>query len=421
MVRDSPRTTRQRALVASLAFALAVGTATVPSARADDLKHKKHKVERGITSARADLEDSSHAANQARQRLASAQAQLSSAKQKLAATRGQLTAAQVLDTRMQAELVTAREDLDRATAELELGIRRADEQRATVGRYAADASQRVNPQLLGLVSMMNADDPNDLASGMKTADNVMNREQTVLEDLRRARTLLKVEERKVQTAKDAVAAKRKAAADNLVLRQKLEQQAADDEQSVLDLVSERAKARRSAESAKRSDQAELVKLKKENERIASMLAARARRATNQGNGGSSSHGGGPLLRPNDGYVTSPFGYRVHPIFGYYSLHDGTDFHAPCGTPLRAAGNGRVISEYFQTAWGNRLILDLGRINGHGVAVIYNHLSSYRVGNGAHVSRGETVGYAGTTGFSTACHLHFTVMVDGKPQDPMNWF
>ncbi len=87
------------------------------------------------------------------------------------------------------------------------------------------------------------------------------------------------------------------------------------------------------------------------------------------------------MRPVPGYVTSPFGWRRHPIYGYWGLHDGTDFHAPCGTPLQAAGNGRVISEYYQSAWGNRLILDLGRVRGHGVAVIYNHISGYRAHTG----------------------------------------
>ncbi|MEP6815768.1 MAG: peptidoglycan DD-metalloendopeptidase family protein [Marmoricola sp.] len=414
MVRHLSRSTRQRTLVAAVAFALAAGTALVPAAQADDLKHKKHKVERSIKGARANLEESSNAAYQARRRLDQARTQLDVAQQKLASTRGRLTAATVLDARMQAELVQAREDLDRATTGLEVGIQRVKDQRATVGRYAADASQRVDPQLLGLVAMVNADNPSDLATQMKTAGNIMNREHRVLEDLRQARTLLKVKEQKVQAARDAVAVKRKAAADNLVVRQQLERQAADDEQSVSHLVAARAKARRTAAAAKASDQAELGRLKKENDRIAAILAARARHSVSQGNGG-------PLLRPTNAYVTSPFGWRVHPIYGYRSLHDGTDFAAGCGTPLLASGNGTVVSEYFQTAWGNRLIVDLGRIRGHGVSVIYNHLSGYRVGAGAHVTRGETVGLAGTTGWSTGCHLHFTVMVDGVAQDPMSWF
>ena len=82
---------------------------------------------------------------------------------------------------------------------------------------------------------------------------------------------------------------------------------------------------------------------------------------------------------------------MHPIYDYWGLHDGTDFHAPCGTPERAAGSGTVISEVWSDVYGNRLYLDLGQVNGKNMTVVYNHLSSYRVGTGAHVRRGETVG------------------------------
>jgi murein DD-endopeptidase MepM/ murein hydrolase activator NlpD len=111
---------------------------------------------------------------------------------------------------------------------------------------------------------------------------------------------------------------------------------------------------------------------------------------------------------------------MHPIYHYWGLHDGTDFHAPCGTHLRAAGAGHVISEVWSDVYGHRLYLDLGRVNGKNMTVVYNHASSYRVGTGARVSRGETLGYAGTTGWSTGCHLHFTVLLDGNPVDPMHY-
>ena len=208
--------------------------------------------------------------------------------------------------------------------------------------------------------------------------------------------------------------KRKAAAENLVLRRRLETKAAEAEDAVTALVHARRTAQDAALRAKHADERTLRKSKREARRISRMLAARAHHSVNEGN-----HG--PLMRPVPGYVTSAFGWRRHPIYGYWGLHDGTDFHAPCGTPLQASGNGRVISEYYQSAWGNRLILDLGRVRGHGVAVIYNHISGYRAHTGQVVRRGETLAYAGTTGWSTACHLHFTVMVDGQPRDPMGWF
>ena len=124
--------------------------------------------------------------------------------------------------------------------------------------------------------------------------------------------------------------------------------------------------------------------------------------------------------PVAGSVTSPYGYRVHPIYGYYSLHDGTDFGAGCGQPLWAVAGGTVTDEYYSSVWGNRLYLSLGNVNGKNVTVIYNHLSGYRASVGEGVARGETVGYVGTTGWSTGCHLHFTVLVNGDPVDPMGW-
>ena len=95
-----------------------------------------------------------------------------------------------------------------------------------------------------------------------------------------------------------------------------------------------------------------------------------------------------------GAVTSPFGYRRHPIYGYWGLHDGTDFSAPCGTPNRAAGSGTVISRYWSDVYGNRLYLDLGQVNGKNMTVVYNHLSGYTASTGERVSRGEVVGYGG---------------------------
>ncbi len=415
MVRNFPATTRQRVLVAAIAFAVAAAPAAAPLAHADDLKHKKHKVEQRVKAAKADLEDSSQAAHKARRALLAARTQLHQARTTLASTTGKLVAAQALDKQMQQELVQAEVALSQARDDLRAGRQKVKEQQLLLGQMASESMQQADPQLIGLWAMLKAQNPSDLTTQLKTVGNLMDREHTALDGLKTARTLLAVKESNVQDAKQRVEAKRKAAAENLVLRQRLEKKAAAAEDAVTTLVRSRRTAQDAALRAKESDEATLRKSKREAARISRMLAARAHKSVNQGNGG------GPLLRPVTGYVTSSFGWRKHPIYGYWGLHDGTDFHAPCGTPLRAAGNGRVISEYYNSAWGNRLILDLGRVRGHGVAVIYNHISGYRAHTGSVVRRGDTVAYAGTTGWSTACHLHFTVMVDGKPQNPLGWF
>ena len=137
-------------------------------------------------------------------------------------------------------------------------------------------------------------------------------------------------------------------------------------------------------------------------------------------GGYTGPTGGLLMRPVNGPITSPYGYRINPVMHYYGLHDGDDFGAACGTPIWAAGNGHILSEYYSDVWGHRLFLNLGLINGKNVTVIYNHLSAYRTHVGQAVSRGQVVGLIGTTGWSTGCHTHMTVMVNGVAVNPAAW-
>jgi murein DD-endopeptidase MepM/ murein hydrolase activator NlpD len=128
-----------------------------------------------------------------------------------------------------------------------------------------------------------------------------------------------------------------------------------------------------------------------------------------------------LLRPVAGPVTSPFGRRFHPIRHVWKLHDGTDFGAPCGTPIRAAADGRVVRRFFNSGYGNRLMIDHGTLGGRGIVTGYNHATRYVVGVGDIVRRGQTVGYVGSTGLSTGCHLHLMLWVNGGLSNPMGYF
>ena len=108
---------------------------------------------------------------------------------------------------------------------------------------------------------------------------------------------------------------------------------------------------------------------------------------------------------------------MHPIYHYWGLHDGTDFGAGCGSRCTRSAAGTVITAYYSSVYGNRLYLDLGMVNGKYLTVIYNHLSGYARRVGQNVARGEVLGYVGNTGWSTGCHLHFTVMVNGTAVTP----
>ena len=111
--------------------------------------------------------------------------------------------------------------------------------------------------------------------------------------------------------------------------------------------------------------------------------------------------------------------RFHPIYQFWRLHSGRDYAAPCGSPVRAAASGTVILAGSAGGYGNRVVIDHGLVSGESLATTYNHLRSIRTWGG-HVSRGETIGYEGSTGSSTGCHLHFETLENGEFVDPRKW-
>lgn len=114
---------------------------------------------------------------------------------------------------------------------------------------------------------------------------------------------------------------------------------------------------------------------------------------------------GGYIRPVDATVTSNYGWRIHPTLHYRKLHDGMDFGAACGTPVKAVAAGTVVKAEYAGSSGKRLEID----HGNGVVTGYFHLQSFDAKVGDTVSQGETVGQVGSTGRSTGCHLHFAKM------------
>lgn len=126
----------------------------------------------------------------------------------------------------------------------------------------------------------------------------------------------------------------------------------------------------------------------------------------------------PLSRPLPGNptVTSGFGSRPDPFLGVMALHTGIDFRADPGEPIHVTGAGVVIASGRQGGYG--LCVDID--HGNGVVTRYGHMSGIAVANGQHVKLGDTIGYAGSTGRSTATHLHYETRVAGEPVDPTAW-
>jgi murein DD-endopeptidase MepM/ murein hydrolase activator NlpD len=150
-------------------------------------------------------------------------------------------------------------------------------------------------------------------------------------------------------------------------------------------------------------------LERESNEIQALLASSAASA-----GAPSSYGGGQFAWPAPGSLISPYGYRVHPIFGDRRLHTGIDIGAPYGATVVAAEGGVVAYVGTMSGYGNVVVVD----HGGGIATTYNHLSGFSVGSGQSVGRGQPIALVGCTGYCTGPHLHFEVRISGSPVDPM---
>lgn len=131
-------------------------------------------------------------------------------------------------------------------------------------------------------------------------------------------------------------------------------------------------------------------------------------------------GKGTLSAPVKGDVvmSSSFGNRINPVTGAGGeFHTGQDFAVQCGREVYAAAGGKVIfAGWHQFGGGNRVEID----HGNGMVTTYNHNSAIKVTVGQQVSRGELLALAGTTGNSTGCHVHFEVLLNSKPVNPIAW-
>lgn len=127
-----------------------------------------------------------------------------------------------------------------------------------------------------------------------------------------------------------------------------------------------------------------------------------------------------FMKPIGGRITSPFGWRTHPIFNSRTFHSGVDIAGPNRGSIRASNSGKVIYSGWYGGYGKVVILDHGVVSGRPTTTLYAHMSSIRVGQGQFVKKGEVVGYEGTTGYSTGPHVHFEVRINGKPNNPLNY-
>jgi murein DD-endopeptidase MepM/ murein hydrolase activator NlpD len=413
------------------------------AARPPDPAAKKKQLDAQLGQQKADLDDASDQLGKSVAAYNQAVTKYQAVQVRYANAQGQLAAAKAADAVAAGKLVAAEAALRTAAAEVAAGEQLIAKRRAVAGRAVRSAYQQQNG-LVGLSIALSGAAPADIATGMQVQRNVFGIQSNAIADLNTAQAELASKQVKVAAAEKAAETARAEAAATVKKVTDLTKQVAADRAEAAAVAAVKLTAFQAAEKEKNTELAQYNSLLRERNRVQQMLIAQAkaekaaaarRKAAAEAAERAKARkehrpprnvpdpvptGDGRLAYPVSSYITSPYGMRFHPVLHIWKLHDGTDFRAPCGTPVRAAADGVVTDKYYNGGYGNRLFVSHGVIGGHSITTVYNHLSKYKAHVGERVRRGEIIAWSGTTGYSTGCHLHFMVYKDGNVVNPMGW-
>ncbi len=436
------RATVALTLLASMAGAGALSPATSVASDGrdghDGLHRHQHRVETRIDARRTDLDEISNRLLRAQARVDAAVGDLAQARADLAALQAQVSQATQVDHEVQLRLEQAIVLLRNARSDLARGKTDVETKRSELVGYAVSSYQNADLGGLDLGIGLDVGTSQEAVDTAQDIESVVAKQTVALQRLQAGEVLLTLTEQRVEDTKLAVQQRRQEAADNLRTLQGLEAQASGAARSVRGRVAALRTEQDRVAAAKQDELRRIDELQHERADIEDRLRAIAKRRARRhhttiataaaaappaptASPAPADKSGGYLGYPvTDTYITSPYGMRLHPILHIWELHDGTDLHADCGTAVYAAAAGTVTEEYYNAGYGNRLMVDHGYVRGVSLATSYNHLTSFVAGVGAHVARGQLIAYSGTTGYSTACHLHFMVYVNGTTVDPVTW-
>jgi murein DD-endopeptidase MepM/ murein hydrolase activator NlpD len=255
-----------------------------------------------------------------------------------------------------------------------------------------------NGQVNYLEVLFGASDFNDFANRMDLLKRIARQDIELVDQVKAVKQLIATKHTELETDRASILNLEKQAQ----VQKEIAESRRKEEQVKLDMALHN---RDTAEKAEREMQAA-------SEQIMQMI----RQYQSNNNYGGSVKGTGALQWPIHGQITSPFGGRIHPIFGTYIGHTGIDIAADYGDPVCAADSGVVIYASWMSGYGNTVMID----HGNGITTLYGHNQSLAVSEGQRVSKGQVISYAGSTGNSTGPHVHFEVRQGGSPVNPMNF-
>ncbi len=455
----APRTTSTRR-AAGLSVALLCSLALVAPVSAHpgadpNPNSQKRKVDAQIDQLREDLHETNADLAEAYIALRTTQSQLPGAQAALTQAQAAATRAETANAIAAQELEVAQANETKAQDELAATTKEIRDSRGQVAQFAAQIYQE---QGFGELDMaMTSTSPQQFADRIALIGTVMDLQGQSMVKLATAKASQTAQEDHLSALRvDSEKAKRKAEA-TLAAANTARDRATAAKAALDALAAKQAQQAASVRAKSVAENARLAAARAESARLGAVIRARAaaalraakiRAAANRkakaeaaaraarnkankpssgsssggsgGSGGGSSSSGGPLSAPTtEGWISSEYGMRFHPIQHVWRLHSGRDYAAPCGTPIKAAAAGTVIESGYNSGYGYRVIVDHGVIGGVHLTTTYNHLERIRT-HGGRVSRGTVVGYEGSTGNSNGCHLHFEVYEDGSFVDPRNY-
>ncbi|MBD3779371.1 MAG: peptidoglycan DD-metalloendopeptidase family protein [Micrococcales bacterium] len=433
-----PRGLRPLAGLLAAVLAVLVGVTAAGSAAGDDLDDQQSQLEQRQQAndqqradAEAALEGLSEELAKTAQELLAVQQQLGPARAALSAAEEALAGYEREAALIAARLQDAQDQQASISATIEQDSARADEIRSQIGQLARQAYQG-GPELSGLSVVMEAQSVEEFTEQYSLATAAQRAQSEVLDELAAISADNRNSQARLTAVGDRIAELKDEADAKVAQAEEARQEAADRKADVERLVAEQTAKKRQVERQKADAQAEVDQIDAEAAAIRKKLEQVAAQQRERAAAAAAAAGAAPPPAPSGTvsgalfgnptsispiYVTSEYGMRLHPILGYYRLHAGIDLRTWCGTPIYAAKEGTVQWAQWRNGFGNQVMVDHGLVDGNSLMTSYNHMTSFVVGAGQAVSRGQLLGYSGNTGTSAACHLHFEVYVNGATVNP----
>ena len=320
-----------------------------------------------------------------------------------------------------AELGTIKEQRVAVENDITLNERQlAEAQKRLEGResvfYKRVRDIYINGRLSYLDVVIGSKDFSDFANRLEVLKRIIDSDITLINEIKKERADIEAHKQKLEADRAKLVELEKAA---LAKQAEIEQKKAERNVVLQKAQNDRATAMQAIEELNASSAQVSAMLKERQAARAAAAAAAAAAAQSSGGQGASDNwvqGTGQLGWPASGEITSPYGYRVHPIWGTTIYHSGIDIGVDEGTPVHAADGGVVVWSGWMGGYGYAVVID----HGNGLSTLYGHNSELAVDEGQSVAKGQVISYAGSTGNSTGPHVHFEVRVNGDPVDPMGY-